>query len=68
MTSAPGARWKLSEEELFALSGLPMGWGRDLAKGGELVEGAGGGGWNIMAEEEEEEGRDGPPRARGCVW
>ena len=35
-----------------------MGWGRDLAKEGDVVGGGGG-----MTEEEEEEGRTMPPRA-----
>jgi hypothetical protein len=48
------------------LSGLPIGWGRDLAKGGgdkgvAAVVGKG------MAEEEEE-GRRPPPREKAYCW
>ena len=62
LTSAPGAFWKPSEAVCSVLSGRPMGWGRDLAKGGgdeEEVEAGKG-----IAEEEEEEGRRLPPREK----
>ncbi len=61
LTSAPGARWNPSEEALPTLSGLLIGWGRDLVKGGEYEEEDTDVGTAVQDDAEEEDGEKSEP-------